>query len=530
MNTERHRVRVTLAVTILATVVGSGAGLLLGGGLAFRQAMIHLQRDAGRLIAEEDAALKETSATMKQMSSSPYPYCSEAEMAYFRKLLFQTDFLRDGGRMRDGKIDCSATLDKADLPAVPMNLEYSMPGGANVYVATGTLQIRDQPTLGLQFGDLYVVINSAVGRRLDSTILPFIMTVKPASSRNPGRLLSTEPQPEDALFTTEGLVRRGETLYFTRCTAENLSCTTTHIGIVEALQTDRVELKICVLLGGVVGALLGFLASLAYRRSRSMEQQLRRAISKNKLRLVYQPIVDLATKRIRGAEALSRWTDEEGFAVGPDLFVRIAEQGGFVGALTRLVVRDSLRDFGATLRSHPDFRLSINVTAPDLGDPAFLPTLEEALILYGVEPQSLAIEITESSTARHAVAIKTIRQLHEMGCSVHIDDFGTGYSSLSYLKDLEISAIKIEKSFTRSVGTQAVTVAILPQILAMADALKLQVIVEGIETAPQAEYFSSLERPVLAQGWFFGYPVPAERFHRLLAEDEKKAQIATATP
>jgi sensor c-di-GMP phosphodiesterase-like protein len=111
---------------------------------------------------------------------------------------------------------------------------------------------------------------------------------------------------------------------------------------------------------------------------------------------------------------------------------------------------------------------------------------------------------------------------------VHIDDFGTGYSSLSYLKDLEISAIKIDKSFTRSVGTQAVTVAILPQILAMADALKLQVIVEGIETGPQAEYFSSLGRPVLAQGWFFGYPVPAERFLRLLAEDEKKAQAATA--
>ena len=114
----------------------------------------------------------------------------------------------------------------------------------------------------------------------------------------------------------------------------------------------------------------------------------------------------------------------------------------------------------------------------------------------------------------------------EMGHSVHIDDFGTGYSSLSYLQDLAISAIKIDKSFTRSMGTQAVTVAILPQILAMADVLNLQVIVEGIETSLQADYFSFLARPVLAQGWFFGYPVPAESFHSLLAEDEKKAQVA----
>ena len=493
-----------------------------------RQAMVRLQQDTGRLIAEENATLKETYTTMKKMSSSPYPYCSEAELAYFRKLLFQTDFLRDGGRMRDGMIDCSATLNKADLPAAPMKLRYTMPGGTNVYVVDGPLQIRDQPTLGLQFKDLYVVINSGAGRRVDSDTLPFIMTVRPASSRSPGRLLSTEPQPEDAVFTAEGLVRRGETLYFTRCTADNLSCTTTHIGIVEALHADRAELRICVLLGGIVGALLGFLAALVYRRSRNMEQQLRRALAKDKLRMVYQPIVDLTTKQIVGAEALARWTDEEGFAVSPETFVKVAEGAGFVGSLTRLVARKALRDFAVTLRGHPDFRLSINVAASDLSDPAFLPMLEEALILFGVQAQSLAIEITESSTARHEVAIETIHRLHEMGHSVHIDDFGTGYSSLSYLKDLEISAIKIDKSFTRSIGTEAVTVAILPQILAMADALKLQVIVEGIETSPQAEYFSSLGQPVLAQGWFFGYPLPAERFHRLLAEDETKTKTSTA--
>jgi sensor c-di-GMP phosphodiesterase-like protein len=283
-------------------------------------------------------------------------------------------------------------------------------------------------------------------------------------------------------------------------------------------------------LGGLIGALLGFLASLVYRRSRNMEQQLRRAISRDKQRMVYQPIVDLTTKRMVGAEALVRWTDEEGFAVGPDVFVKIAEEAGFVGSLTRLVVRHALRDFGTALRNHPDFRLSINVAAADLGDPAFLPMLEEAVILHGVEARSLAIEVTESSTARHEVAIETIHRLHRSGYSVHIDDFGTGYSSLSYLHDLAISAIKIDKSFTRSVGTQAVTVAILPQILAMADTLKLQVIVEGIETGPQAEYFSSLGKPILAQGWFFGYPVPAEKLLSLLGEDEKKARAPLAEP
>ena len=89
--------------------------------------MHRLRQDAERLIAEENASLKETYATMKKMSSSPYPYCSEAEIAYFRKLLFQTDYLRDGGRMRDGTIDCSATLGKAELPREPMKPAFTCP-------------------------------------------------------------------------------------------------------------------------------------------------------------------------------------------------------------------------------------------------------------------------------------------------------------------------------------------------------------------------------------------------------------------
>jgi sensor c-di-GMP phosphodiesterase-like protein len=121
------------------------------------------------------------------------------------------------------------------------------------------------------------------------------------------------------------------------------------------------------------------------------------------------------------------------------------------------------------------------------------------------------------------VAVETIHQLRRRGHSIHIDDFGTGYSSLSYLHDLSVDAIKIDRSFTQSIGTEAVTVAILPQILAMAQALNLLVIVEGIETEQQAEYFAIHSQPVLAQGWLFGRPVPSEQFHRLLAEDRKKA-------
>ena len=150
--------------------------------------------------------------------------------------------------------------------------------------------------------------------------------------------------------------------------------------------------------------------------------------------------------------------------------------------------------------------------------------LENELQRNGVRPEGFSIEITESSTARRGVAIETIQRLRQRGHSVHIDDFGTGYSSLSYLHELSVDAIKIDRSFTQSIGTESVTLFILPQILAMAEALQLLVIVEGIETAQQADYFLADARAkILGQGWLFGRPVPVETILGKLTEGERLA-------
>jgi sensor c-di-GMP phosphodiesterase-like protein len=152
--------------------------------------------------------------------------------------------------------------------------------------------------------------------------------------------------------------------------------------------------------------------------------------------------------------------------------------------------------------------------------------LERTVKFGQISAASLGIEITESSTALHEVAKETIRRLRAIGHAVHIDDFGTGYSSLAYLHDLSVDAIKIDRAFTRAIGTEAVTVSILPQILAMAKALEIEVIVEGIETAQQADYFAGCGQHILAQGWFFGRPVPAHGFRRLFAESERKELVS----
>jgi sensor c-di-GMP phosphodiesterase-like protein len=270
----------------------------------------------------------------------------------------------------------------------------------------------------------------------------------------------------------------------------------------------------------LAGCALGLIWTILHRRNFSVEQQLRRAIAKGRLQVVYQPIVNLCSEQIVGAEALSRWTDDEGHTVSPDVFIRIAEERGFVNEIMRLVLERSLKDFGEIFKLRPEFRLSVNVAAADLSNPKLLPFLDSALARSGVAHKNLAIEITETTAARGEAAIETIRRLRRAGHQVHIDDFGTGYSSLSYLSDLSVDAIKIDRAFTQAIGTESATLAILPQILAMAKALDLQVIVEGIENARQAVYFSTCERPVYGQGWFYGHAVPLAEFRLMLAAQQ----------
>ncbi len=496
------------------------AGNLLGFVLMLRHTYVRLEQHATYILNEAETSAGEARSVLATMNGSPYTFCSEAEITWFRSLIFQSEYLKEGGRMRDGRIVCSATLGRLDQPLGPFKPDLSRQDGTSIYRNLPPFHVENQTVISVQLGDSFIVYNPYNRKNLGAPPMHFVITEVGGPNQQIFRLLGEQPLPNSALFTSDGAARVGQTLNATRCTTRYSSCMTAYISIPEALRANRGELTGFVLLGGVPGAFFGFICSLVYRRNKGIEQQLRRAIRRDSLRVVYQPIVDLASRRIVGAEALTRWTDEDDFAVGPDVFVRVAEQRGFVGAITELVVRHALRDFAGTLRSHPGFRLSVNVAAADLKDPEFLPMLERSLERASVSAGSLGIEITESSTARHEVAMETIRCLRDRGHAVHIDDFGTGYSSLSYLHDLAVDAIKIDRTFTRAIGTESVTMAILPKILALAEALNLQVIVEGIETELQADYFATCSQPILAQGWFFGRPVPAEEFHRILVEDD----------
>jgi sensor c-di-GMP phosphodiesterase-like protein len=527
MPTLRQKCAAMLAGSIAGILCGVFAGYFLAWEITVWATGARLDQYASQLIADSEASASELRTALTALDVSPSGACSAGEISYFRALLFESDYLKDAGRMReDGRIECSAALGRRSRASAPSRPDFILKDGTSIYKDLPQYQNSDLPAMTLQRGNSFVAFIPMIRMHLQPAPLRYTVTTTNETAQEAGTLMGDPLPPGAPKPTEEGKQRIGESMYATRCSIRFFTCATAFTTLPEIVHTNEARFYGCIGLCGLFGGLAGLAISLLYRRNKSMEQQLRRAIRRNELKVVYQPLVDLATEQIIGAEALSRWTDEEGHVVNPEFFIHIAEERGFIRDITRFVVRRVLKDFAQAMRSNPDFRVSINVTASDLADPGFLKMLDDSLAQAKVAAQSLTIEITESCTVRHQVAKETIRGLRQRGHSVHIDDFGTGYSSLAYLHDLSVDAIKIDKAFTQAIGTGSVTVAILPQILAMAEALQLGVIAEGIETTQQASYFAGSAQAVLGQGWLFGRPIPAANFLQLLAGAGKQSLVS----
>lgn len=505
-----------LASIILGALGGMAAGYEVGGALMVRQSEARLAQYAGRIVNHNQTSTAESRGVLEKMNTAPYAVCSPEEIAYFRQLVFNSEFLKSAGRMVNGHVECSslgANLHAANSYAPQLRER----GGVLVYRNPLGFRIPGKTVIAVQQGAWFVVYGPDNLLPLASDSMHYAITWTGVNDGQATRILGDAPPEEGKFLTTPGAAKMNGEIYFTQCTASDTSCTTTFMPESAVLSAGRGLLLFFLGMGGLTGGIVGIVATLLLRRRQSMHAQLLRAIRKDRLRVVYQPIVDLTTGRVTEAEALVRWTDDDNHAVPPDVFVKAAEEHGFVGAITRLVVRHVLEDFSDTMRRYPEFRVNVNIAASDLSDPGFLAMLDVALKGAGVMAPSLGVEITEGNTARQQAAKETIVRLRKRGHVVHIDDFGTGYSSLSYLHDLAVDSIKIDKAFTRAIGTEAVTVSILPQILAMAEKLNLKVVVEGIETPEQARYFVG-RHTVYGQGWLFGRPVSPELFHSFLRE------------
>ncbi|TFW17497.1 putative bifunctional diguanylate cyclase/phosphodiesterase [Duganella callida] len=251
-----------------------------------------------------------------------------------------------------------------------------------------------------------------------------------------------------------------------------------------------------------------------------MMHALRTAFGQNQLFVVYQPQIDLETRRPVGAEALLRWQTPDGKFISPDRFIPIAEYSGLIIDLGEWVMRTACRELVDLRKAgHHDFMMSINVSQVQFRHPLFLDMLKRALDDTGAPPEHIELEITESMAMEEPdLLIKMLAQIKQTGVSIAIDDFGTGFSSLSYLQRLQIDRLKIDRAFVTEITGSARGSSIAEMVIQLGRNLGLAVIAEGVEDERQAQILHTLGCP-LAQGFLFARPMTATALNGWLSND-----------
>jgi EAL domain-containing protein (putative c-di-GMP-specific phosphodiesterase class I) len=250
----------------------------------------------------------------------------------------------------------------------------------------------------------------------------------------------------------------------------------------------------------------------------TLETELRRAVERKEFSVFYQPIVELATSRITGLEALLRWKRADGHIDSPAEFITIAEETGLIIPLTSHVLVEACYQVAAWQQMFGQhLRLSVNVPSKLFMRPVFVDEVETVLASSGLMPDSLQLEITESVLLTHSDAVdRNFERLHKIGVAVHLDDFGTGYSSLSYLQRYPVDALKLDRSFVARMGTHENDV-VGGAIVKLARELGMGIIAEGVETVQHAEQLTALDCPH-AQGFLFSEPLTASAVVPMLAK------------
>ena len=250
------------------------------------------------------------------------------------------------------------------------------------------------------------------------------------------------------------------------------------------------------------------------------------ALDRDELHVEYQPIVDAATGRLSGVEALLRWTHPDRGAVAPSVFIPFAEQSGQIVELGRWVLRQACSDHQQWQHGRSeDVALSVNVSPHQFMSAGFADSVATVLDTTGTRPELMTLEVTESVLVRdQARALVVLDQLTDLGVNLALDDFGTGYSSLGYLNGLPINSLKIDRTFIAGLNHKPETQTIVAAIIQLAHSLGMTAVSEGVETDEQRQQVVTLGCDS-CQGFYFARPMPATELERLL-----QSQDALANP
>jgi diguanylate cyclase (GGDEF)-like protein/PAS domain S-box-containing protein len=260
--------------------------------------------------------------------------------------------------------------------------------------------------------------------------------------------------------------------------------------------------------------ILGFSPDLSQEvfETYSLERNLARALGNGEYEVDYQPYCDLASRRITGAEALIRWSNEELGIVSPALFIPALEESGAIVEVGEWVLRSACRQLRDWSRARKPVGVAVNLSQVQFRHRDLVALVEDSLRETGIDPGLLTLELTESVCVSDLdLTAGVLRRLKDVGVSLSVDDFGTGYSSLSYIRKLPVDTLKIDQSFVREVSRDPDAASIVSAITGMARSLDLKTIAEGVELEEQRKILHLL-RCDYGQGYLFSPAIPAGAF------------------
>ncbi len=499
-----------------AILVGYLVATLLFVVVAWHQRDSVLEDHAALLLERANDLVFETRTAITAVHALKTEPCSADDLAAMRLIAINLFYLMDIGRGHDGQLQCDiihgTNLPVSDLgppdfvsrlglkvwvsAALFRNSELRsiVANGVGVMTFSRPIMFRD---MFRALGDANAIIASVDGTRLyawsDNTDGPSALPAR-AAAEPPGRF--------------EHRIRR--------CDEDGNLCVTVrgaaHIRILPMLTPVGVAL----LAGGSVVGLMGYaLIAATLARRRTMANRLRRAIRNDEIHLLYQPLVRLSDRTLVGVEALARWRLRSGEMVSPDIFIPMAERHGSIKDHTANIIARALSELSPLLQSGALSYVSLNITVADLLSDDLAEHLAAECGRHGIARDRIALEITERASDDLGRISAAVNALRVSGYRVCLDDFGTGYSSLGYLAELPIDKIKLDKLFTRAIGTSFVGTIVLRQICAMVKTLDLRIVFEGVETEEQAGVLFAIEPSAIGQGWLFGKPMSAADIEQL---------------
>lgn len=497
----------TVLLIVVCTVLPLAGMLYFAWQRAVSDEQANLTMSAQTAIQRANIVLNEARVALHALEPLTVPACSEQHITQMRQLTVNTRSIEEIAYFdKDGR-QCSSWGQSALHDSRPA-VDFTTSDGLQISLRVLPTSSQGKPMVAIQYQDHHALTMPA--RFTDVIVDPGIqLAVATEDGHVLGQLNSPDPVLVKTLLASPGA----------HIDDDHLAAVVRQKGMIAIALEPRSylfkrlhqEQLILLPVGLLIAILMIALLIWVVRRRLSPLGELTLAVRKREFVVHYQPILDLNTGHCVGAEALVRWQRPDGSMVRPDHFIPLAEESGLVLPITDQVIESVVRELGPMLVAHRGLHIAVNLSAADIKSGRALGIITKTLSGTGIASSQIWLEATERGFVDVKSARSTLDKARDTGHSVSIDDFGTGYSSLSHLQTLPLDALKIDKSFVDTIGTDSATSSVTPHIIGMAKTLGLKIVAEGVETAAQADYLRN-HQVDYAQGWLFAKAMPANAF------------------